>query len=491
VTPFLEYLQAGLSVIPIRADGSKAAAIAWKPYTERQATADEARDWSRRFEGVAIIGGAVSGNLEVTDLDEPTLVRPFIEAVKQQDPDLVHKLCFIRTPRRNESGQAGCHLVYRCESPVGGNLKLAMSEPEPEVDADGKPVINPTTGEQNRKPRCLIETRGEGGYVLTVGCSPQCHPTGNLYEHVYGPPLTDLETLTTDERNTLHAVARTFDRSIGETHQEPQIPGYERAKAGESPGDEFNRVASWPEILEPHGWQCVGESGGIKRWRRPGKATGYSASTGLLSKQGNELLVVFSTNAAPFEGVNQNGRPGVSYSKFGAYTLLNHSGDYAEAAEALVKLGLGTPGRKPERKTRVLKSTVADAERRYLEMLQQGKASAVSIGIPTLDEALGGGVERGEMVVFGGLTSHGKTVCGLQAVRATVEAGRHAVLVSHEMSGLAIAKRMISSRTTLDPRQWFEYADTLERESAAYWNSCGRAFLLEQCRTIEGIEREW
>lgn len=489
--PFLDYIRAGLSVIPIRADATKAPAVpAWKQYSKRLPTEEEAEHWAQRHQGIAIIGGGVSANLEILDIDEPTLARPLIDAVKSQDLGLVEKLCFVRTPRRNESGQSGCHLIFRCETPVGGNLKLAMSEPEPEVDSDGKPVTNPTTGKQNKKPRCLLETRGEGGYALTVGCSPACHETGNLYEHVHGPALTGLATLSTAERDTLHAVAATFDRSIAEVHVEPEVRGYERSGPGESPGDAFNQRSTWPEVLEPHGWQAVGESGGLKRWRRPGKAIGYSATTGLLSKLGNELLTVFSTNAFPFEGVNPAGRSGVTYSRFAAYAVLNHSGDFQEAGKALVKLGYGTPATKHEQAARVLKTTVASEEKRYLEMLASGKAELISLGVSLVDEALGGGVERGEMVVLGGLTSHGKSVCGLQALRSTVETVGHAVLVSHEMSGFAIAKRMIASRTRLESREWWEHTDELARDSKTYWEVASNLFLLESCREIGQIEKE-
>ena len=489
--PFLDYLRAGLSCIPIRPDGSKAPCVpSWKEYTKRLPTEAEAGEWAAMHQGIAIIGGAVSGNLEILDVDEPTLARPLIDAVKSQDPGLVDKLCFVRTPRRNESGQGGCHLIYRCERPVGGNLKLAMSEPEPELDADGNHRMHPTTGEPIRKPRTLLETRGEGGYALTVGCSPDCHPTGNLYEHAHGPALTELETLTAAERETLHKAARTFDRSIADVHVEPPVRGYERSGPGESPGDAFNARSTWPEVLEPHGWQLIGESGGLKRWRRPGKATGFSATTGLISKAGNELLTVFSTNAYPFEGVNAAGRAGVTYSRFAAYALLNHNGSFEDAAKALVKLGYGTPAAKHEQPGRVLKTTVASEEKRYLEMLAAGKAELISLGVPMLDDALGGGVERGEMVVLGGLTSHGKSVCGLQALRATVETVGHAVLVSHEMSGMAVAKRMIASRTRRESRDWWEHTGELARDSATYWDIASQLFLLESCREIDAIEKE-
>ena len=47
-------------------------------------------------------------------------------------------------------------------------------------------------------------------------------------------------------------------------------------RQGERPGDAFNRLATWPEVLEPHGWLAVGEYAGVTRWRRPGKDRDHS-----------------------------------------------------------------------------------------------------------------------------------------------------------------------------------------------------------------------
>ena len=319
----------------------------WKKYTEQLPTETEARRWTEKSAGIAIIGGAVSSNLEILDIDDPEIAGPFVAALKLQAPELPGKLTRIRTPRRNQHGKAGGHFVYRCESPVSGNLKLAMSAPEPEVDADGEPVINPATGKQNRKPRTLLETRGEGGYALTIGCTPEYHPTGNLYEHAGGPPLTELAVLTESERRILHDVAHSFDYGLGNAHVDSPIPGYERHEPGKSPGDAFNQRATWEEMIEPHGWKKVTAAGGISRWRRPGKADGYSATTGIQSKAGNELLCVFSTNAYPFEGVTTEGRSGVTYNKFSAFAQLNHDGDFQAAARDLLAKGYGQ-ARKPD-----------------------------------------------------------------------------------------------------------------------------------------------
>ncbi len=485
---FLAYVHAGFSCVPVRADGSKAAAIPWKEFTTRRPTITECQDWDERYSGVAIIGGAISGNLEVLDIDEPSLVRPFIDSLKSQDVTLPDRLTMVRTPRRNATGNPGCHVMYRCETAVCGNSKLAMSEPEQEIDEDGRPVTHPATHEPLLKPRTLIETRGESGYVLAVGCSPACHPSGNQYEHVYGPKVVDIETLTAAERETIHTAARMFDRSIAETHNDPIMSGYERG--GVSPGDSFNAKSAWAEIIEPFGWVSCGESAGIKRWRRPGKATGISATTGILSKTGNELFTVFSTNAYPFEGVGANGRTGVTYSKFGAYATLNHAGDYQAAAQALIRLGYGTQTPKKERKTRVLRASVLDAERRYLLALKAGDIKLVSLGLSDLDKAIGGGVEPGELVIIGGMTSNGKSVLAMQALRTTVESGTHGIMVSHEMGDFAIGKRSLLARCDLAEQHWKPKADEMLVEVNDYWESKGVVFLLHQCRAIADIERE-
>ncbi len=470
---FTDYIDAGLSVIPIRADGSKAPAIPWKSFCEHLVEQDEAASWAKKYNGVGIVCGAVSGNLEVIDIDEPSLTRPFVAAVAKADPALLVRLCLVETPRQNESGQHGLHIYYRCEEAVTGNLKLALSEPE------GTPP----------KPRTLIETRGEGGYVLAPGCVPECHPTGQTYRHIDGQPMDLLSVLTAAERKTLHTIARMFDRSIAAMECEP-FPAFPGKSNQDLPGTIYNQRATWPEILEPHGWVCIGEYNGLRQWRRPGKSTGISGTTGCLSARGNELFVVFSTNAHPFEGVNQSGRPGVPYSKFAAFTMLNHGGDFQAASRKLAELGCGTPAPKPERKNRVNRLTCEQAEIQYLDALAAGKMQLVSTGIEPLDHALGGGMERGEVLVLGGLPSHGKTVCGLQSLRVNAEAGRHGVLVSHEMGHMAIAKRMITTATVLESDQWIDRDSELRDERRQYWASCGTLFIMEQCREIDRIERE-
>lgn len=138
-------------------------------------------------------------------------------------------------------------------------------------------------------------------------------------------------------REVMLEVARSFNRHVDPArHVEgPQLPP--PSAGGKRAGDDFNARAAWADVLEPAGWRCVGAAGGRLEWRRPGKDDGQSATTGYCKgDSGNDLLYVFSTNAAPFEA-------GSTYSKFAAYTLLNHGGDYRASHAALTAAGYGDP----------------------------------------------------------------------------------------------------------------------------------------------------
>jgi hypothetical protein len=102
------------------------------------------------------------------------------------------------------------------------------------------------------------------------------------------------------------------------------------------PGDDFNlRGPDWKELLD--GWECVGQTGTERSWRRPGKDEGQSATAGHCKKgDGAELFYVFTSNAPPFT----QGEP---YTKFAVYALLRHGGDFGAAARDLAAQGYGAP----------------------------------------------------------------------------------------------------------------------------------------------------
>src|SRR3954451_12850249 len=102
------YRKSGLSFIPIRADGTKMPAIEllprvwdeeagkyrrpWGGYREHPPSRDELRDWfkdSGGTYGLAILGGAISGNLEIIDLDNWGVVEPWMKKVRRRSPILL------------------------------------------------------------------------------------------------------------------------------------------------------------------------------------------------------------------------------------------------------------------------------------------------------------------------------------------------------------------------------------------------------------------
>lgn len=101
------------------------------------------------------------------------------------------------------------------------------------------------------------------------------------------------------------------------------------AQNGTRPGDEYNAKTDWADILAPLGWTHVYTRGDESYLRRPGKNDGTSATL----RHSTGKLYVFS-DATEFE-------PNKAYSKFEAYTLLNHGGDYSAAARELGRAGFG------------------------------------------------------------------------------------------------------------------------------------------------------
>lgn len=315
-----QYVQAGLSVIPIRRDGSKAPALSeWGPYEADLPTDRDLAEWfgRRPAPGIATVCGAVSGGLELLDFDKDsdTIYPQWCQLVEQEEPGLLCRLSVVKSP-------CGYHLRYRVPDldPFPGNEKLAR---EPYTTPEGKPAS-----------RVLIETRGEGGYALAPGCPPECHHEGRLYEHVGGPGLTDLPALSLVERDVLIRCARAFNRVA----EEYRVPASSSPRGGGlRPGEDYDRRGpDWGDILQPHGWASVGGRGDVQHWRRPDKTErGLSATTGFCKgKDGTDRLYVFSTNASPFED-------GRIYSKFAVHALLNHQGDFKAAAKDLAEKGYG------------------------------------------------------------------------------------------------------------------------------------------------------
>lgn len=152
----LKFLKLGISVLPVRMTVDKDGNIdkrpkiaSWKDLQVKAISEESVPNIFQDAGGIGIIGGKVSGNLEIIDFDNhgdisEKLFNDFIGEERVSSILLKHNIPIERTIR------GGYHVIYRCKEEVEGNQKLCM------IDIDDKAYT-------------IIETRGEGGFVV---CSP-------------------------------------------------------------------------------------------------------------------------------------------------------------------------------------------------------------------------------------------------------------------------------------------------------------------------------
>lgn len=313
-----QYIAAGFSILPVLADGTKSPALhSWKDLQSRQPTQDELSLWWTHPStyGIGIIGGQVSRFLEIFDFDDLTIYQEFLYAADEAGlGPLVTRLrsgCEEATPK-------GIHLPYYCAE-IEGNKKLArrLKTPEELQDTPDDPI------------KGLIETRGEGGYVVAAPSCGTVHASGKPYHLLQGSWLT-VELITPEERSDLWTLCRSFDRMpprLEESSSRPSSP------TGTRPGDLFAAAVPWKKILEPAGWTWIYSRGEVDYWRRPGKDRGISAST---NYAGSGFFYCFSSSTV-FD--TERG-----YGKFSAYAWLQYKGDFHAASLELLKQGYGRNG---------------------------------------------------------------------------------------------------------------------------------------------------
>jgi Bifunctional DNA primase/polymerase, N-terminal len=339
----LEAHEAGINAIPASEDGKKrpfGGSAKWKVWQTKRTYPAQLKRWfaDGHRSGVGIVTGAISGNLEMLEMEgraiEEGVYDAFMKAAeKEGHGELIER---IRNGYEERTPSEGLHWLCRCEE-ISGNLKLAQ-RPATEEELAGDP---------NSKIKPLIETRGEGGFVVCAPSGGPTHETGKSWVRLQGG-FDTIVTISPEEREDLHTFTRRFDQMpVKKTTTSKQKSGPRRQQsrshsaqgsAHDRPGDDFNGQASWSEILEPHGWSFLttqkDDDTGIEvgYWCRPGKTKQNSACT---NHEGTDTLKVFSTST-PFDIEG-------THSKFDAYALLNHDGDYEAAAADLGKQGYGSP----------------------------------------------------------------------------------------------------------------------------------------------------
>jgi hypothetical protein len=258
----------------------------WEPYKHDIVTNEIAKKWTGN---IAVICGDVSGGLVCIDFDvkNGNKYDDFLIDINNLKPELLGKLYIETTP------SGGYHVCYRADTDMR-NKKLAC----------------------NKDGVATIETRGNGGYFI-------CVPSNGY--HVYSGKLSTLSTITKEEENLLIAICESLN--------EYEIPEYKHVSKKEITGDSvFNRydsVTNPVPILESHGWTVIRCRNDTVYLCRPGKDRGVSACWNHVPNR----LYVFSSSTV-FEQETL-------YKPSAIYTILEHNGNYHEAAKELAKNGFG------------------------------------------------------------------------------------------------------------------------------------------------------
>lgn len=306
--------RAGLSVIPIREDGTKAPAVRWKPYQTERADNEQMRRWFRDTErqGLGLVCGY--NDLECMEFERFVTYEAFRDTADAAGlGEIVQR---IEAGYVEETPGGGIHWLYYCDA-VSGSVELA-SLPSDKVQENEKAV--------------LIETRGMGGFVVVQPSAGSVHETRRPYVLRTGG-FDRIARITAEEREALFELARAFDESEKQPYGGRNDAEYYENNYSdqERPGDAYNASGPpWADIL--NGWSLVYQRGETQFWRRPGKPIGISATINGPGV-GPDRLYVFTTST-DFEANR-------SYTKFQAYTVIEHQGDFRAAAKALARQGYG------------------------------------------------------------------------------------------------------------------------------------------------------
>jgi hypothetical protein len=130
-------------------------------------------------------------------------------------------------------------------------------------------------------------------------------------------------------------------------------------------------------------------------------------------------------------------------------------------------------------------TTLFDATEHYLQRLCGGEIDLIELGLGSVDQALVGGVERGELVILAARPSHGKSAVALQIVHNWTKQQRTCVMVSEEMSALALGKRTLQYASDTPQEYWFKSQRDLERDIADHFSDRAPCYIIESCRTAE------
>lgn len=130
---------------------------------------------------------------------------------------------------------------------------------------------------------------------------------------------------------------------------------------------------------------------------------------------------------------------------------------------------------------------LSESALRYLDELKSGRGELIELGLNDVDCALGGGVERGEVVVLGARPSHGKSAVALQCIHTWTGNRRPCFIASEEMSSRLLGKRTIQYVSEVPQEHWRQQAVAVESDLNWYAENHAPCIIAESCGTAESV----
>jgi putative DNA primase/helicase len=309
----------------VKPDGSRGSG--WMRFCEERPDRSTVERWfANGHAGIGVVTGTVSGNLEMVELEGHFMKLGLHRELKQKLRDAGVMDVWTRMVHgyAEQTPLGGMHVVYRiADGEVPGNTKLAR-----DIDDNGE-------------IRTLIETRGEGGFVVIAPSGGTTHPTGKPWKMLSGGWAT-LQTITMAERASVFEVLETFDTNPPAPTPPPPTSD-KRTKVRPFTGttitgkswvdavaDHVDASESVREVLERHGWtHCYDCADGRQVLRRPSKDHGTS---GWINTAGR--FMNFSSSA-PFEAYDKRKGRTRTYDALDIIAIYEHHGDRMVAARAI------------------------------------------------------------------------------------------------------------------------------------------------------------
>ena len=347
--------EAGLCVLPPREDGTKAPSTVngtWDQFQEERP--DPSRQQMNRWYGgaqpkssIGLALGPACDNVEMFEFEGKAITEGLYDLFLEQLHilDLIGLWRTISDGYMEETPGGGIHVLLRTDQPLESTKLATRPMTRAEFEASLKPKDHehfskhPDKREKRflKSVATLSETKGIGGYTIVAPSNGGVHPSGKAWVLQTGG-FDQIATITVDERDSIYDVARslTVDREPRATTGGYKVPLVD--DEGDGPADRYNAdpqaKTNTLKLLVAHGWEEDSDHGGVIRLTRPGKATkeGISATLGYYDNP--PMFKVFSTSVADFD-IDRG------YTPFQVYAILEHGGDWSDAAKALIGDGYG------------------------------------------------------------------------------------------------------------------------------------------------------